>query len=66
SHPWVTTVIAGVTKTEQVSANAAAANWKLTADEMTELDEATDYRMYSVFPVGPRQYVLPPGYLHTA
>ena len=65
SHPWVSTVIAGVTKTEQVSANVAAANWKLTADEMRQLDEATDYRIYSVFPVRPRQYVLPAGYLYT-
>ena len=65
SHPWVSTVIAGVTKTEQVSANVAAANWKLTADEMTELDRALDYRVYSVFPVRPRQYILPDGYLQT-
>jgi len=65
SHPWVSTVIAGVTKTEQVSANVAAAGWKLTADEMAELDKALNYRMYSVFPAKSRQYVLPDGYLYT-
>ena len=64
SHPWVSTVIAGVTKTEQVTANVTAASWKLTTDEMTQLDEATGYRMYSVFPVRSRKYVLPAGYLH--
>jgi len=66
SHPWVSTVIAGVTKTEQVSANVAAAGWKLTDDEMAELDKALNYRMYSVFPAKSRQYVLPDGYLYTA
>ena len=66
SHPWVSTVIAGVTKTKQVSANVAAAGWKLTDDEMAELDKALNYRMYSVFPAKSRQYVLPDGYLYTA
>ena len=63
SRQWVTTVIAGVTKTEQVSANVTAAKWKLTADEMTRLDRATDYRMSSAFPVRPRKYNLPAGFL---
>jgi len=65
SHPWVSTVIAGVTKTEQVSANLAAANWKLTADEMAELDKALDYRVSSISTARGRRYVWPAGYLHT-
>ena len=65
SHPWVSTVIAGVTKTEQVSANVTAANWKLTTDEMAELDKALDYRVYSISTARSRRYVLPGGYLHT-
>ena len=36
--PSLASVIAGATRPEQVRANAAAAGWKLTADEMTEVD----------------------------
>ena len=50
SQPWISTVIAGVTKTEQVSANVAAARWKLTAEEMSQLDRAMEYRPYSTVP----------------
>ncbi len=39
SHSWVSTVIAGVTKPEHVSANAAAAEWKLTTEEIAQLGE---------------------------
>lgn len=39
SRPWLSSVIAGATKTEQVSANIAAADWKLTAEEVAELDQ---------------------------
>ena len=39
SHPWVSTVIPGATKIEQVSANVAAAEWKLTANEIAQLEE---------------------------
>jgi aryl-alcohol dehydrogenase-like predicted oxidoreductase len=39
SHPWVSTVIAGATKVEQVSANAAAARWKLDAGEIAQLEK---------------------------
>jgi aryl-alcohol dehydrogenase-like predicted oxidoreductase len=39
SHPWLSSVIAGATSPEQVSANVAAANWKLTAQEVAELDK---------------------------
>src|SRR6185312_6714952 len=37
-HPVVCSVIAGVTKPEQVESNAAAADWTLTADDLAELD----------------------------
>ena len=63
SHPWVSTVIAGVTKTSQVSANAAAAGWKLSEEDMARLDRITGFKPYSVFPPSPRKYTLPPGYL---
>ncbi len=39
SHPWVSTVIPGATKIEQVSANVAAAEWKLTANEVAQLEK---------------------------
>ena len=38
SRPWLATVIAGARKAEQVSANIAAAQWKLTAEETAEVD----------------------------
>lgn len=38
SRPWLSTVIAGARKAEQVSANIAAAQWKLTAEETAEVD----------------------------
>ncbi len=63
SHPWVSTVIAGVTKIEQVSGNIAAAEWKLTADDMAQIDRIMDYKAYSIFPIGPRKYTLPAEYL---
>jgi len=37
SEPGIPTVIAGATKPEQVRANAAAASWRLTANELAEL-----------------------------
>ncbi|WP_433089753.1 aldo/keto reductase [Dactylosporangium sp. CA-052675] len=37
AKPTVTSVIAGATRAEQVAANAAAANWQPTADDMSEL-----------------------------
>jgi aryl-alcohol dehydrogenase-like predicted oxidoreductase len=63
SHQWCSTVIAGVTSKAQVSANVNAAEWKLSAEEMVKLDQATGYKIYSVFQIGPRKYSLPPGYL---
>jgi aryl-alcohol dehydrogenase-like predicted oxidoreductase len=38
SRPAVTSVIAGATSAEQVKANAAAAAWELSADEVAALD----------------------------
>jgi len=38
AKPWVSTVIAGARKIEQVSANVAATEWKLTAEEVAEVD----------------------------
>ena len=37
AHPAVSSVIAGATKPEQVRANAMAASWTLTTEELTEL-----------------------------
>ena len=38
SHSWLSSVIAGASNPEQLSANVAAAGWRLTAQEMAELD----------------------------
>jgi aryl-alcohol dehydrogenase-like predicted oxidoreductase len=43
SRPFVSSVIAGATKPEQVVANAKAADWKLTAEEYDEIDEILAY-----------------------
>jgi aryl-alcohol dehydrogenase-like predicted oxidoreductase len=65
SHPWIPTVIAGVTNPEQVKANVDAARWKLTTEEMTELDKVMNYQPYSIHPSRtPRKYTLPAGYLY--
>lgn len=37
SHQWLSSVISGVTKAEQVSTNAASANWKLTKEDIDQL-----------------------------
>ncbi|MEJ2131987.1 MAG: aldo/keto reductase, partial [Gammaproteobacteria bacterium] len=39
SKPVISSVIAGATKPEQVEANIKAAAWRLTAEEMNEVDE---------------------------
>ena len=41
SHSWVSSVIAGATKPEQLEQNVAAGEWKLTAEEMAEVDKIT-------------------------
>jgi aryl-alcohol dehydrogenase-like predicted oxidoreductase len=38
-HDVISSVIAGATQPEQVRANAASAGWKLTEDELAEIDE---------------------------
>ncbi len=38
ANPCVSSVIAGATKPEQVAANAKAADWQLTAEELAEID----------------------------
>jgi aryl-alcohol dehydrogenase-like predicted oxidoreductase len=44
SHPFVPSVIAGATKAEQIVQNVAAGEWKLTPDEMAEVDKITKPR----------------------
>jgi aryl-alcohol dehydrogenase-like predicted oxidoreductase len=39
--PLVASIIAGATRPEQVEANAAAVGWKLSAEEMAEVDRLT-------------------------
>lgn len=41
SHPVVPSVIAGATRPEQIEANVAAASWRLTPEEMAEVDRIT-------------------------
>jgi len=39
TKPYVSTVIVGAKKVEQIKANVLATNWKLTADEVSEIEE---------------------------
>ena len=39
--PQVSSVISGATKPEQVSANVKGGNWKLSAEELAEVDKLT-------------------------
>ena len=39
SHPWLGSVITGATNAEQVTSNVAAGDWKLTAEDVTQLDK---------------------------
>jgi aryl-alcohol dehydrogenase-like predicted oxidoreductase len=41
AQPVVSSVIAGATRPEQIDANVKAASWKLTAEELTEIDTLT-------------------------
>jgi aryl-alcohol dehydrogenase-like predicted oxidoreductase len=41
AQPLVSSIIAGATRPEQVTANAAAVGWKLTAEELAEVDAIT-------------------------
>ena len=38
AHPWLPSVIAGATRPEQVEQNVKAAAWKLTADDLAEVN----------------------------
>ncbi len=44
AKPVVCSVIAGATRPEQVLANAAAANWKLSTDDLARIDELAPLR----------------------
>ena len=39
SHPWLGSVIAGAMHIDQLSANVAAAGWKLTTEDKIEIDK---------------------------
>lgn len=39
AHPWLGSVIAGAMSAEQLSANIAAADWKLTAEDLVHLNK---------------------------
>ncbi len=39
AQPWVSAVIAGATRPEQLDANVAGASWKLTPEEITEVEK---------------------------
>ncbi|MGD0006831.1 MAG: aldo/keto reductase [Anaerolineaceae bacterium] len=39
SHKWLGSVIAGATSPQQLSANAAASSWKLTAEDVTQVEK---------------------------
>ncbi len=38
AHPWLSSVIAGATKPEQIVQNVAAASWKLSAEDLAEVN----------------------------
>jgi len=42
AHPEVSSVISGATNLDQIKANAASASWKLSADELTEVNKVLD------------------------
>ena len=39
AHPWVPSVIAGATRTEQLDMNLKGANWKLIAEDVAEIEK---------------------------
>jgi aryl-alcohol dehydrogenase-like predicted oxidoreductase len=43
AQPVLSTIIAGARRPEQVEANALASEWKLTADDLREIDELTEW-----------------------
>ena len=42
AKPWLSTVIAGARKVEQVAANVTAAEWELTTEEVAEVDAISE------------------------
>ena len=42
ARPQVASVIAGATRVEQVEQNVKAATWKLSAEDMAEIDKITN------------------------
>jgi aryl-alcohol dehydrogenase-like predicted oxidoreductase len=44
SRPWISTVITGATKPEQISANVNASSWKLSAEEINEVNSISSGR----------------------
>ncbi|MEX2236302.1 MAG: aldo/keto reductase [Dehalococcoidia bacterium] len=43
-HSWVSSVIAGATKPEQVEQNVKAGEWQLTPEEMAEVDQLSHWQ----------------------
>jgi aryl-alcohol dehydrogenase-like predicted oxidoreductase len=41
AQPTVTSIITGATKPEQIEANAASVKWKLTREDLKEIDLLT-------------------------
>ncbi|WP_218278888.1 aldo/keto reductase [Pseudomonas sp. MYb185] len=41
ARPWVASIIAGASTVEQIAANATAASWQLTTDELLSIDQIT-------------------------
>jgi len=39
SHPWLSTVIAGATRPEQLDENLAGTSWKLTEEEVAQVEQ---------------------------
>ena len=39
SHPWLSTVIAGATRPDQLDTNLSGARWKLTAAEIAQVEQ---------------------------
>jgi aryl-alcohol dehydrogenase-like predicted oxidoreductase len=39
SHPWLSAVIAGATRPEQLDANISGASWKLSSEELAQIEQ---------------------------
>jgi aryl-alcohol dehydrogenase-like predicted oxidoreductase len=49
ARPQVSSVIAGATRVEQIEQNVKAIGWKLTADEMAEIDAITKNKNAAIY-----------------